>query len=274
MGILIDRDARVIIQGITGREGSLRARYMREYGTNVVAGTSPGKGGQAVEGVPVFHTAHEAVEVCGRVDFSVIFIPGRVLLPAVKEAADAGVANVVCCVESVPVHDSMAMIEYCAERGTRILGPGSIGAITPGEAVVGWLGGSLEWANAFFAPGPVGVLSRSGGQSGTIPWVLRRAGLGVSTAVDTAGATPPASSSVRARKPAIIRPTPQTRTAMTPSTTTEEISRSDEIQRGRRTGIAWAAATVTGRADANRRSCRTSTYCSRMASGLSPRKSA
>jgi len=185
MGILIDGSTRVIVQGITGREGSLRARYMKEYGTNVVAGTSPGKGGQTVAGIPVHHTVHEAVEVRGRVDFSVIFVPGRVLLPAVKEAADAGVPNIVCCVESVPVHDAMAMVEYCAERGTRLLGPGSIGAITPGEAVVGWLGGSLEWATSFFAPGPIGVFSRSGGQSGTIPWVLRRAGLGVSTAVHT-----------------------------------------------------------------------------------------
>jgi succinyl-CoA synthetase alpha subunit len=150
-----------------------------------VAGTSPGKGGQTVAGIPVYHTVREAVATCGQVDFSVIFVPGRVLLPAVKEAADGGVPNVVCCVESVPVHDAMAMVEYCAERGTRLLGPGSIGAITPGEAVVGWLGGSLEWATSFFAPGPIGVFSRSGGQSGTIPWVLRRAGLGVSTAVHT-----------------------------------------------------------------------------------------
>lgn len=185
MGILVDSSTRVIVQGITGREGSLRARYMREYGTRVVAGTSPGKGGQTVDGIPVFDTVAEAVAVSGGVDFSVLFIPGRVLLPAVKEAADAGVPNLVCCVESVPVHDAMAMIEYCAERGTRILGPGSIGAITPGEAVVGWLGGSLDWANSFFTPGPIGVFSRSGGQSGTIPWVLRRAGLGVSTAVHT-----------------------------------------------------------------------------------------
>ncbi len=185
MGILIDASTRVVVQGITGREGSLRARYMREYGTNVVAGTSPGKGGQTIDGIPVHHTVREAVQAHGPVDFSVIFVPGRVLLPAVKEAADAGVPNVVCCVESVPVHDAMTMIEYCAGRGTRVLGPGSIGAITPGEAVVGWLGGSLEWASSFFTPGPIGVFSRSGGQSGTIPWVLRRAGLGVSTAVHT-----------------------------------------------------------------------------------------
>ena len=185
MGILIDRDTRVLVQGITGREGSLRTRYMKEYGTRVVAGTSPGKGGSEVHGVPVFDTVETAVAGVGPVDYSVIFVPGRVLLPAVKEAADAGVPHLVACVESVPIQDIMLMVEYCRERGTRLLGPGTIGAITPRQAVVGWLGGSVEWANTFFAPGPIGVFSRSGGQSGTIPWVLSRAGFGVSTVVHT-----------------------------------------------------------------------------------------
>lgn len=185
MGILIDRDTRVLVQGVTGREGSLRAGYMKDYGTLVVAGTSPGKGGTEVHGIPVYDTVAAAVADQGPVDYSVIFVPGRVLVPAVQEAADAGVSNLVACVESVPVQDIMVMVEYCRERGTRLLGPGTIGAITPGEAVVGWLGGSVEWANTFFCPGPVGVFSRSGGQSGTIPWVLSRAGYGVSTVVHT-----------------------------------------------------------------------------------------
>lgn len=185
MGILIDRNVRVIVQGITGREGSLRAQYMRDYGTQVVAGTSPGKSGSQVCGVPVYDTACDAIEAQGPVDFSVIFVPGRALLPAVKEAADAGVPNLVACVESVPIQDIMVMVEYCKERGTRLIGPGTIGIITPGQAVVGWLGGSVGWANTFFAPGPIGVFSRSGGQSGTIPWVLSRAGFGVSTVVHT-----------------------------------------------------------------------------------------
>lgn len=185
MGILIDRNTTVVVQGITGREGSLRAAYMKEYGTKVVAGTSPGKGGQTVAGIPVYHTVKEAVAEHGPIDFSVIFVPGRALKVAVKEAADAGIKNIVPCVESVPIHDIMEMVAYCKIKGTRLIGPGSIGIITPGEAVVGWLGGNVEWANTFFKPGPIGVFSRSGGQSGTIPWVLKEGGFGVSTVVHT-----------------------------------------------------------------------------------------
>ena len=124
MGILIDRSTRVLVQGITGREGSLRARYMKDYGTQVVAGTSPGKQGTDVHGIPVYDTVEAAIAAEGPVDFSVIFVPGRVLLPAIEEAADAGVPNLVACVESVPVQDIMVMVEYCRERGTRLLGPG------------------------------------------------------------------------------------------------------------------------------------------------------
>ncbi|GAB4251057.1 MAG: CoA-binding protein [Thermoleophilia bacterium] len=185
MGILIDKNTKVAIQGITGREGSLRARYMKEYGSKVVGGTSPGKAGQEVDGIPVYNTMKALVAEQGEIDFSVLFIPGRALLTAVKEAVDAGVKNVLPCVESVPVHDIMHMVEYAAERGTRIIGPGSIGIINPGQAVVGWLGGNVEWANSFFSKGPIGVFSRSGGQSGTIPWVLKEGGYGVSTVVHT-----------------------------------------------------------------------------------------
>jgi succinyl-CoA synthetase alpha subunit len=185
MGILVDSRSRVIVQGITGREGSLRARYMKEYGTNVVAGVSPGKGGEEVHGIPVYDSVKRAVAAHGEVDFCVVFVPGRSVLPAVEEAAAAGAQNVVACVESVPVHDILAMVEYCRERGVRLIGPGSIGLITPGEAVVGWIGGSAQWANEFFRAGSVGVLSRSGGQSGTIPWILGQAGFGVTTVVHT-----------------------------------------------------------------------------------------
>jgi succinyl-CoA synthetase alpha subunit len=185
MGILVDRRSRVIVQGITGREGSLRARYMKEYGTQVVAGVTPGRGGQEVHGIPVYDSVKRAVVAHGEVDFSVVFVPGRGVLPAVEEAASAGVKTVVACVESVPIHDILAMVEYCRDRGVRLIGPGSIGLITPGEAVVGWMGGSAEWANKIFRAGSIGVLSRSGGQSGTIPWILREAGFGVSTVVHT-----------------------------------------------------------------------------------------
>lgn len=185
MGILIDKDTTVIVQGITGREGSLRATYMKEYGTKVVGGVSPGKAGQAVAGIPVYNTVKQVVAEHGEIDFSVIFVPGRVLKEAVMEAADAGVKNILPCVETVPIHDIMEMAEYCQMKGIRLIGPGSIGIISPGQAVVGWLGGNVEWANTFFKKGPIGVFSRSGGQSGTIPWVLNEGGFGVSTVVHT-----------------------------------------------------------------------------------------
>lgn len=114
---------------------------MKSYGTHVVGGTSPGKKGSDVHGVPVYNTVKEIAREHGEIDFSVIFVPGHVLKTAVMEAADAGVKNVIPCVEGTPIHDIMEMIAYCKAKGTRLLGPGSIGIITPGEAVVGWLGG-------------------------------------------------------------------------------------------------------------------------------------
>ena len=185
MGILINKNTKVVVQGITGREGSVRTKYMKSYGTHVVGGTSPGKKGSDVHGVPVYNTVKEIAREHGEIDFSVIFVPGHVLKTAVMEAADAGVKNVIPCVEGTPIHDIMEMIAYCKAKGTRLLGPGSIGIITPGEAVVGWLGGNVEWANTFFKRGSIGVFSRSGGQSGTIPWVLREGGFGVSTVIHT-----------------------------------------------------------------------------------------
>ena len=154
MGILINKNTKVVVQGITGREGSVRTKYMKSYGTHVVGGTSPGKKGSDVHGVPVYNTVKEIAREHGEIDFSVIFVPGHVLKTAVMEAADAGVKNVIPCVEGTPIHDIMEMIAYCKAKGTRLLGPGSIGIITPGEAVVGWLGGNVEWANTFFKRGP------------------------------------------------------------------------------------------------------------------------
>ena len=183
MGILINRETKVIVQGISGREGSVRAKYMKEYGTRIIGGTSPGKSGTEVSGLPVYGTVEEIVRQHGEIEFSVIFVPGNLLLGAVMEAADAGVKYILPCVEGTPIHDIMQMIEYAALRGSRVIGPGSIGIITPGEAVVGWLGGNKEWADKFFIHGSIGVFSRSGGQSGTIPWVLREGGFGVSTVI-------------------------------------------------------------------------------------------
>ncbi|WP_088187791.1 CoA-binding protein [Desulfosporosinus sp. FKA] len=185
MGILISKETKVIVQGITGREGSVRTKYMKEYGTNLIGGTSPGKAGEEIHGVPVYNTVKEIARAHGEIDFSVLFVPGRGLKTAVMEAADAGVKYIIPCVEGTPIHDIMEMIAYAQMKGSRVIGPGSIGIITPGEAVVGWLGGNVDWANKFFQRGNIGVFSRSGGQSGTIPWVLREGGFGVSTVVHT-----------------------------------------------------------------------------------------
>ncbi|MFR5645340.1 MAG: CoA-binding protein [Bilophila wadsworthia] len=177
MGILINKNTKVVVQGITGREGSVRTKYMKSYGTHVVGGTSPGKKGSDVHGVPVYNTVKEIAREHGEIDFSVIFVPGHVLKTAVMEAADAGVKNVIPCVEGTPIHDIMEMIAYCKAKGTRLLGPGSIGIITPGEAVVGWLGGNGV-GQYLLQRGSIGVFSQRR-PVGNILWVpakaLRRA---------------------------------------------------------------------------------------------------
>lgn len=118
MGILINKNTKVVVQGITGREGSVRTKYMKSYGTHVVGGTSPGKKGSDVHGVPVYNTVKEIAREHGEIDFSVIFVPGHVLKTAVMEAADAGVKNVIPCVEGTPIHDIMEMIAYCKAKGS------------------------------------------------------------------------------------------------------------------------------------------------------------
>jgi len=183
MSILLDENTKVIVQGMTGREGSLRTAFMKGYGTKVVAGVTPGRGGQEVHGIPVYDTVKEAIKHEGMVDSSVTFIPGPGLKSAVYEAIDAGIKFIVSPVERIPVHDVIGMVNYALKNGVKILGPGSLGIISPGKAAIGWLGGSADWAQTLFEPGPIGVISRSGGQSGTVPWALKVAGLGISTAM-------------------------------------------------------------------------------------------
>lgn len=183
MSILLDENTRVIVQGMTGREGSLRTAFMKGYGTKVVAGVTPGRGGQEVLGIPVFDSMKEAIRNVGEVDASVTFIPGPGLKTAVYEAVDAGVKFIGSPVERIPVQDVIDMVNYALKNGVKLLGPGSLGLISPGKAAMGWLGGSADWANMLFEPGPIGVISRSGGQSGTVPWALKVAGLGISTAM-------------------------------------------------------------------------------------------
>lgn len=181
MAILIEKNTTVLVQGITGREGSARAAFMKGYGTRVVAGVTPGRGGEQISGIPVYNTAEEAVRDKGPIDASVTFVPGPGLKEAVYEALDAGIKFIVMPVERVPLYDILEMLAYGRQKGAQLLGPGAIGIISPGIAAVGWLGGTPEFAKMVFVPGPVGVISRSGGQSGTVPWAIKEAGLGVST---------------------------------------------------------------------------------------------
>ena len=183
MAILLTKKTTILVQGITGREGSARAAFMKGYGTKVVAGVTPGRGGEEVSGIPVFNTVAEAVREKGSVDASVTFVPGPGLKDAVMEAVDAGIKFIVSPVERVPLYDILEMVAYAKKHGVQLLGPGSIGIISPGIAAAGWLGGTPEFARRVFIPGSVGVMSRSGGQSATVPWALNQAGLGMTTVV-------------------------------------------------------------------------------------------
>ena len=185
MTILLDEKSRVLVQGITGREGIARTRFMLDYGTNVVAGVTPDRGGQKVHGVPVYDTVRIASERHGVFDVSVTFVPGPLVKDAVLETIEAGVKLVVVPAERVPLHDALEMLTHAKNYGARIIGPGSIGLISPGKAAVGWLGGTLEFAKEVFAMGHVGITSRSGSQSSTVAWIVKEAGLGVSTCVCT-----------------------------------------------------------------------------------------
>ena len=183
MAILLNSSTRVLVQGITGREGMARTRFMAAYGTKVVAGVTPGKRGVTVGTVPVYNTVREAIDEQGTIDASVTFVPGMLVKAAVIEAVDAGIRFIAMPVERVPVHDALWMLAYARERGVKILGPGSFGLISPGQAVVGWIGGSEDFARDMFKPGHVGVISRSGGQTTTLSWAIGQAGLGISSAM-------------------------------------------------------------------------------------------
>ena len=141
MSILIDGTKRVLIQGITGREGMARAKLMREYGTNVVAGVTPGKGNQAVEGVPVFDTIQEAWEQVGPFDVSVLFIPAPIVKPAALEAIAAGVKLLVIVPDRVPIWDVLAISKAAKEAGALFVGPNTLGVLSPDKGILGMIGG-------------------------------------------------------------------------------------------------------------------------------------
>lgn len=182
MSILVDKNTRVVVQGITGREGLFHSQQMLDYGTHVVAGTRPGKGGEWVlDGkVPVFDTVQIAVETTGA-NTSVIFVPAKFAPDAMLEAADAGVDLIVCLTEGIPVQDMMRVRNYLDQKKVRLVGPNCPGLLTPGEAKVGIIPGNIA------IPGNVGVVSRSGTLTYEVLYALKENGMGASTCVGIGG---------------------------------------------------------------------------------------
>ena len=180
MSILIDSSSKVLVQNITGREGSFHAHQMLAYGTNVVAGTAPGRGGQEFVGVPVFNFVREAVEATGA-DTSIIFVPAAFAYDAIVEAANSGVGLIVCITEGIPVLDMVKVYPYVRMKGCRLIGPNCPGVITPGQCKVGIMPADV------YVPGPVGVVSRSGTLTYEIAGELTALGMGQSTCVGIGG---------------------------------------------------------------------------------------
>lgn len=181
MSILVDKDTRLLVQGITGREGLFHTENMVNYGTNVVAGVTPGKGGEWVLGkIPVFDSVRIAAEATGA-NTSVIFVPARFAADAMFEAADAGLELIVCITEGIPVLDMMRVRNYIDQKNVRLVGPNCPGLLTPGEAKVGIIPGDIA------IPGNVGVVSRSGTLTYEVLYALKEVDMGASTCVGIGG---------------------------------------------------------------------------------------
>ena len=180
MSILVDATTKLVVSGLTGREGSFHGLNNRRYGTDLVAGVTPGKGGQDVEGTPVFDTIKEAVDEAGA-NTSMIFVPARFAAPAINEAIDSGVETVIAITEGIPVLDMLATYWKAKEAGVRLIGPNCPGVLSPGKANVGII------PDSFFDPGPIGVVSKSGTLTYQIGNELKQAGLGNSTIVGIGG---------------------------------------------------------------------------------------
>ncbi len=180
MSILINKDTRLIVQGITGRDGGFHANKMKEYGTNVVGGTSPGKAGEEVSGIPVFNTVSDAVEAT-QANTSVIFVPAPFAKDAMMEAADAGIKLIICITEGVPTLDVVAAYKYIKLKGANLIGPNCPGLISPNQSMVGIM------PTMIFKEGKTGVISRSGTLTYEVVYNLTVNGMGQSTAVGVGG---------------------------------------------------------------------------------------
>ncbi|HEV8178766.1 MAG TPA: CoA-binding protein, partial [Gaiellaceae bacterium] len=180
MAIILDNDTRLVVAGLTGSEGRFHGLRNRAYGTNLVGGVTPGKGGQDVEGVPVFDTVAEAVEQAGA-NTSLVFVPARFAVDAIYEAVDAGVGTVICITEHIPAHDMLRAYTYFRGKGTTMIGPNCPGVLSPGKANAGIIPAEI------FSEGSVGLVSRSGTLTYQIGHELTQLGLGNSTIVGIGG---------------------------------------------------------------------------------------
>lgn len=180
MAIYINENTNVLIQGITGNQGTFHARQMVAYGTKVVAGVSPGKGGQKVDDIPVYNSVQEAMEH-HQIDASILFVPAKFAKDGAFEAIHAGVKVLAMLPEHIPVHDAMAIMSYAKAKGTTIIGPNTFGVVSSGKCKIGIM------PNQYFVPGPVGVVARSGTLSYEIVGSLANAGIGTSTVIGLGG---------------------------------------------------------------------------------------
>jgi succinyl-CoA synthetase alpha subunit len=187
MAILLDENTEVLIQGITGREATIRAGVMKGYGTKVVCGVTPGRGGMEVSGIPVYNTVEEAKENHPNLSVTTVFVAARFAKGAALEALDAGVKVVVMIPERLPHQDMLEIIEKGREKEATVLGPNCIGLASPGKAIVGMIGGTSELAKTIFKKGYCGVLSRSGGNTTSTSFYLTQAGVGQSTCIAVGG---------------------------------------------------------------------------------------
>lgn len=187
MAIIVNRNDRVLIQGITGREGTARTKLMVEYGTQVVAGVTPGRGGQSVVGVPVFDTVNQACQQDGEIDISVIFVPAPLVKAAALEALYAGIKLLVIVPDRVPLYDVLEIAAVAKSKHAEFIGPNTLGVLSPGEAVLGMMGGRADSIRQWAIPGKVGITSRSGGVTTSMGYYITQAGHGLSTIAHVGG---------------------------------------------------------------------------------------
>ena len=180
MAVIATKDTRLVVQGITGREGTFHALRNRDYGTNVVAGVTPGRAGQDVDGIPVFDSVADAVDRAGA-NTALVIVPPRFAAEAILEAADAGVEQTICITEGIPAHDMLEVYHYLRPRGIRLLGPNCPGALSPGIANIGIIPAEV------FKPGPIGLVSRSGTLTYQALYELKQRGIGVSACAGIGG---------------------------------------------------------------------------------------